>query len=79
MTKAIWKGVVIVESDKCVEGEGNKYFPPDSVKMKYLKKSYKTYVCLWKGNAIYFDVVIDGEVNKNAAWSYPKPRKLLKR
>ena len=37
MTKATWKGAILAESDKCEEVEGNKYFPPDSVNMEYLK------------------------------------------
>ena len=29
-------------------------------------------VCGWKGRASYYDVVVDGEVNENAAWYYPE-------
>ena len=73
MTKAIWNGVTIAESDKCVEVENNQYFPPDSVNMKYLKKSGNTYQCSWKGLADYYNIAVKGEVNKDAAWVYPKP------
>jgi uncharacterized protein (DUF427 family) len=38
MAKAIWNGVVIAESDETVVVEGNHYFPPDSVKFKYVGK-----------------------------------------
>jgi uncharacterized protein (DUF427 family) len=31
-------------------------------------------VCFWKGKASYFDVEVDGEVNKDAAWYYPSPK-----
>jgi len=72
--KAVWKGKVIAESDKTEVVENNHYFPPDSVKMEYLKKSDTPYTCPWKGKCQYFDVEVDGEVNKDAAWSYPEPK-----
>jgi uncharacterized protein (DUF427 family) len=31
-------------------------------------------VCGWKGEAHYYDVVVDGQVNANAAWFYPEPK-----
>ena len=31
MTKALWNGAVLAESDKTVVVEGNHYFPPGSV------------------------------------------------
>jgi uncharacterized protein (DUF427 family) len=31
-------------------------------------------VCGWKGTASYYDVVVDGQVNPNAAWYYPEPK-----
>lgn len=70
--KAIWNNQVIAESDKTVIVEKNHYFPPDSVKMEYLKKSGNQYTCPWKGICDYYDIVVDGEVNKDAAWSYPE-------
>jgi uncharacterized protein (DUF427 family) len=30
-------------------------------------------VCHWKGTASYYDLEIDGKVNKDAAWYYPDP------
>jgi len=72
--KATWNDKVIAESDKCETVEANYYFPPDSVKMEFLKKSETPYTCPWKGECQYFDVVIDGKTNKDAAWSYPDPK-----
>ena len=37
----------------------------------YLRDSQTHTVCAWKGTASYCDVVVDGEVNKDAAWYYP--------
>jgi uncharacterized protein (DUF427 family) len=51
--------------------EGNIYFPPDAVDKTYLRDSQTHTVCGWKGTASYYDVVIDGAVNKDAAWYYP--------
>ena len=30
-------------------------------------------VCPWKGTASYYDVVVDGQVNKDVAWYYENP------
>ena len=74
MPKAIWNGAVIAESDQTVKVEGNDYFPPDSVRREYLATSETHTVCPWKGTASYYDVVIDGKVNRDRAWFYPDPK-----
>lgn len=38
-----------------------------------VRTSRTTSVCPWKGRAEYFDVVVDGKVNKDAAWIYRRP------
>lgn len=72
--KATWNGAVIAQSDDTVVVEGNHYFPRDAVNSDYLADSDMHSVCPWKGDASYFDVVVDGEVNKDAAWYYPEPK-----
>lgn len=72
--KAIWKSVILAESDSTIEIEGNAYFPPDSVNQTFLQPSDTTSVCPWKGLAHYYDIVVEGEVNKDAAWYYPEPK-----
>lgn len=74
MPKAMWNGAVIADSNACVVVEGNQYFPADSVKREYLRSSDTHTVCSWKGTASYYDVVVDGKTNKDAAWYYPEPR-----
>ena len=74
MVKAIWKNVVIAESDKFEIVEDNYYFPPESVKKEYLKESNTHSTCPWKGYASYYDVVVENDVNKDAAWYYPDPK-----
>ena len=73
MATAIWEDTVIAESDDTVVVEGNHYFPMSSVKPGVLEDSDHTSVCPWKGTARYKDVVVDGEVNRDAAWYYPDP------
>ncbi len=74
MPKATWNGAVIAESNHCVVVEGNQYFPIDSVKHEYLRDSSTHTVCSWKGTASYYDVVVDGKTNNDAAWYYPEPK-----
>ena len=37
MAKATWEGVVLAESDKTEEVEGNQYFPPDTIRKEYFR------------------------------------------
>jgi uncharacterized protein (DUF427 family) len=74
MPKAIWNGQVLADSDRTIVVENNHYFPPDSIKAEYLKTSNTHTVCGWKGTASYYDIVVDGAVNKDAAWYYPTPK-----
>ena len=78
MKKAVWNGQVLAESDKTVNIEGNAYFPPDAINEEYFEKSDTTTVCPWKGTAKYYNVVVDGEKNEDAAWYYPEVSELAK-
>ncbi|HEX5705731.1 MAG TPA: DUF427 domain-containing protein [Pyrinomonadaceae bacterium] len=72
--KAVWKGKVLAESDETVVVEGNHYFPAESVRREYFSESATHTTCPWKGVASYYDVVVDGEPNRDAAWFYPAPK-----
>ena len=76
MPKAIWNGATIAEApaDAVELVEGNVYFPADAVKREYLKPSETHTVCGWKGTASYYDVAVEGEINRDAAWYYPEPK-----
>ena len=78
MKKAIWNGVVLAESDQTVKVEGNDYFPADSINEEYFKNNDTHTVCPWKGEASYYDIVVDGKENKDAAWYYPETSELAK-
>lgn len=72
--KATWRGAVLAESGETVVVEGNHYFPAESVNREYLRESERQTVCPWKGTASYYDVVVGGDVNRDAAWYYPEPK-----
>ena len=73
MVQAIWKNAVLADSDKCVVVEGNYYFPPDAIHKEYFRHSDTHTDCFWKGRASYYDVVVAGAINQDAAWYYPSP------
>ncbi|HUF94836.1 MAG TPA: DUF427 domain-containing protein [Acidimicrobiia bacterium] len=73
MATATWNGRVIAQSDETEMVEGNHYFPPETINREFFRDSAESSACPWKGTASYFDVVVDGEVNRGAAWYYPSP------
>ncbi len=74
MAKAIWENAVLAESDRCVEVEGNQYFPQESIHKEFFQPSATRTVCPWKGTASYYDVEVNGKRNRDAAWYYPDPK-----
>lgn len=74
MPKAIWNNAVIAQSDRCEIVEGNTYFPPESLEMRYFRSSNLHTYCGWKGEASYYTVNVDGVDNANGAWYYPTPK-----
>ena len=71
--KAIWNDKILAESGDTIMVEGNEYFPLESVNKEFLRESETQSVCAWKGTASYYDVVVNGKINKDAAWYYPDP------
>ena len=74
MPKALWNEKVIAQSEKVESVEGNAYFPPGTIRKEHLAPSDTHTTCHWKGIASYYDVIVDGKVNKDAAWYYPDPK-----
>ena len=72
MPKATWNGKTLAQAEagEVQLVEGNVYFPPDKVERSLLKPSDTHTFCPWKGTASYYDVVVDGKTNKDAAWYY---------
>jgi len=73
MVRAIWNGAVLAESDETIVVEGNHYFPRETVNHDFLSGSNHHTRCYWKGTASYYDVVVAGETNREAAWYYADP------
>ena len=78
MARAIFNSAVVAESDECVVVEGNYYFPRAAVQREYLKDSATHTTCPWKGEASYYDIVVDGRVAKDGAWYYAFPKDAAK-
>jgi uncharacterized protein (DUF427 family) len=78
MARATWNGAVLAESDTFELVEGNVYFPPESIRREHFRDSETHTVCGWKGTASYYDVVVDGKVNADAAWYYPTTKDAAK-
>lgn len=76
--QAVWKDTVLAESNDTIIVEGNHYFPPESVKVKYFRPSSAHTTCPWKGQASYYHIDVDGQVNQDAAWYYPEPKEAAK-
>ncbi|HTK36992.1 MAG TPA: DUF427 domain-containing protein [Pyrinomonadaceae bacterium] len=72
--KAIWNGEVLAESGNTIVVEGNHYFPLDTVRNEYFTPSETHTICGWKGTANYYDLVVNGETNRDAAWYYPQTK-----
>jgi len=72
--KAVWKDTVIAESDDTVMVEGNHYFPEASVKRQFISFSNHKTSCAWKGQASYYSLIVNGDVNPDAAWYYADPK-----
>lgn len=49
------------------------YIPPADIRPGRLRRASGTSFCEWKGEAIYWDVVLDDLVLPRVGWSYPNP------
>ena len=72
--KAIWNDQILAESDDTVVVEGNHYFPEASIQKEFFEASATTSTCPWKGEASYYSLKVNGELNEDAAWYYPSPK-----
>jgi uncharacterized protein (DUF427 family) len=72
--KAVWNGAVIAQSDDTVLVEGNHYFPAASLDRDLVCFSNHKTSCAWKGQASYYSLMVNGDVNADAVWYYPDPK-----
>jgi uncharacterized protein (DUF427 family) len=49
------------------------YFPPADVLLEYFQAAPQRSFCEFKGQAHYWDIVVDERVILAAAWNYPSP------
>jgi uncharacterized protein (DUF427 family) len=75
---ATYKDAEIARSDHTIVIEGNHYFPTGDVVAATLQSSDTHTTCPWKGEASYYDVVVEGHRNPDAAWFYPTPKDAAK-
>jgi uncharacterized protein (DUF427 family) len=77
--KAKWHNVTLAESFDTLVVDGFHYFPRKALNDEFFQDSESHIIFPRKGKANYFDVVVHGERNKDAAWYYPEPRDEAKR
>jgi len=76
--RIVHRGVIVAETRKGIRTletshPPSYYFPPEDITPSVLRLSRRRSFCEWKGEAIYFDVVVNGDTLHDAAWSYPDP------
>jgi uncharacterized protein (DUF427 family) len=49
------------------------YFPPEDVRLEFLRSGERVSVCEWKGVAIHYDLVAGDRVVPAGAFAYPDP------
>ena len=72
--KATWNGALIAQSDDTVMVEGNHYFPEASLDRAKVTFSNHKSMCPWKGQASYYSLVVDGNLNRDAVWYFADPK-----
>jgi uncharacterized protein (DUF427 family) len=51
----------------------NYYIPGEDIEMHHLVRVPGISLCEWKGQAVYYDLVVGGRRAERAAWEYPAP------
>ena len=72
--KATWNGAVIAQSEDTVVVDGNHYFPASSLRREFTTFSNHRTSCAWKGQASYYSLLVNGEMNVDAVWYYSDPK-----
>ena len=49
------------------------YFPRADVETGFMSKTDKQYTCPYKGEATFYTMMINGDLQENVAWSYEEP------
>ncbi|MDG6243266.1 MAG: DUF427 domain-containing protein [Methanolobus sp.] len=67
-----WNGALLGKSKNFFMIDGLKYFSPETLNLKNFKENGKQEESP-KGLIKYYDIIVNGEVNEDAAWYYSKP------
>jgi uncharacterized protein (DUF427 family) len=49
------------------------YFPRKDVETGFMSQTDKRYNCPYKGDATFYSMMINGDLQENVAWSYEEP------
>jgi uncharacterized protein (DUF427 family) len=49
------------------------YIPQEDIRMDHLVRAMGASFCEWKGQALYYNLIVGDERAERAAWSYPDP------
>jgi uncharacterized protein (DUF427 family) len=60
-----------VKTSKCIISYY--YIPGEDIEMHHLVRVPGISLCEWKGQAVYYDLVVGGRRAERAAWEYPAP------
>jgi len=76
--KIVFNGVIIADTHRAKRVLETShppvyYIPPDDIKMEYLSRTPQGSFCEWKGQAIYYTLVVGDKQAPNVAWAYPSP------
>jgi uncharacterized protein (DUF427 family) len=73
--RATWNGHVVADSDRTIELDGYRYFPPASVRMQFLQVAPRTAADDRCPHSVQFYNLSDGtRSSERAAWAYQAPR-----
>jgi uncharacterized protein (DUF427 family) len=73
--RGTWNGEAIAASDDTVAVEGSHRIPAASVRTDLFATSEKTSDCPWKRRAGSHSLRVGGDVDRDAAWYHPEPRR----
>ena len=76
--RVIFAGQTIAETTRAIKYMETShppgyYIPAEDVRMNLLSPTSHRSMCEYKGTARYYDIVVNGDVSRDAAWQYPSP------
>lgn len=76
--RIVHKGVVLADTRRAwrtleTSHPPTYYLPQADIAMAQLRPNPARSICEWKGQAVYWDVIVGGERIAGTGWSYPSP------